>query len=78
MQLYEQGIAYEADIDRKDGSIDTDTIKQEDSYTKLTKVRKITLGSNNKPARKTTIAGGTIDLNGHILDLNGYDVTVTW
>ena len=40
LQLYEQGIAYEADIDRKDGSIDTDTIKQEDSYTKLTKVRK--------------------------------------
>ena len=40
MQLYEQGIAYEADIDRKDGSIDTDTIKQEDCYTKLTKVRK--------------------------------------
>lgn len=30
VEIYERGVAYEADINRKDGSIDTDTIKQED------------------------------------------------
>lgn len=30
VEIYEAGIAYEADIDRPDGSIDTDTIRQED------------------------------------------------
>ena len=30
VEIYEQGIAYEADINRKYGGIDTDTIKQED------------------------------------------------
>ena len=30
VEIYEQGIAYEADIYRKDGTVDTDTIKQED------------------------------------------------
>ena len=30
VEIYEDGIAYEADIDRPDGSIDTDTIRQED------------------------------------------------
>lgn len=26
VEIYEQGVAYEADIDKEDGSIDTDTI----------------------------------------------------
>jgi len=30
VEIYEIGVAYEADIDRPDGSIDTDTIRQED------------------------------------------------
>ena len=30
VEIYESGVAYEADIDRPDGSIDTDTIQQED------------------------------------------------
>ncbi|MDO5293321.1 MAG: hypothetical protein Q4F05_11285 [bacterium] len=30
VEVYEQGVAYEADIDREDGSVDTETIKQED------------------------------------------------
>ena len=30
VEIYEGGVAYEADIDRPDGSIDTDTIRQED------------------------------------------------
>ena len=30
VEIYEIGVAYEADIDRMDGSIDTDTIRQED------------------------------------------------
>ena len=30
VEIYEIGVAYEADIDRSDGSIDTDTIRQED------------------------------------------------
>jgi len=30
VEIYEIGVAYEADIDRLDGSIDTDTIRQED------------------------------------------------
>lgn len=30
VETYESGVAYEADIDRPDGCIDTDTIQQED------------------------------------------------
>ncbi len=30
VEIWEQGVAYEADIDKKDGSIETDTIKHED------------------------------------------------
>ena len=30
VEVWEQGVAYEADIDKKDGSIETDTIKHED------------------------------------------------
>ena len=30
VEIYEPGVAYEADIDRLDGTIDTDTIQQED------------------------------------------------
>ena len=30
VEIYEQGVAYEADIDRKDGSIDTETISHND------------------------------------------------
>ena len=30
VEIYESGVASEADIDRPDGSIDTDTIQQED------------------------------------------------
>lgn len=29
VEIYEPGNAYEADIDRKDGDIETDTIRQE-------------------------------------------------
>jgi len=32
VEIYEQGVAYEADIDKKDGSVETDTIYQEDIY----------------------------------------------
>ena len=38
--LEDQGYEVITASDGIDGSIDTDTIKQEDSYTKLTKVRK--------------------------------------
>ena len=30
VEIYEQGVAYEADIDKADGSIETDTIKHYD------------------------------------------------
>lgn len=30
VEIYEQGVAYEADIDKADGSIETDTIKHAD------------------------------------------------
>lgn len=30
VEIYEQGVAYEADIDKPDGSIETDTIKHSD------------------------------------------------
>ena len=30
VEVYEQGVAYEADIDKSDGSIETDTIKHSD------------------------------------------------
>ena len=30
VEIWEEGKAYEADIDRKDGSIETETIQQED------------------------------------------------
>ncbi|EJU28166.1 hypothetical protein HMPREF1153_1342 [Selenomonas sp. CM52] len=30
MEIYEAGVAYEADIDRSDGRIETDTIQHED------------------------------------------------
>ena len=36
VEIYEPGVAYEADIDRLDGSIDTDTIKQEDILIAIT------------------------------------------
>ncbi len=36
VEIYENGVAYEADIDRLDGSIDTDTIRQEDILTIVT------------------------------------------
>lgn len=30
VEIYEQGVAYEADIDKADGSIKTDTIKHDE------------------------------------------------
>lgn len=30
VEIYEHGVAYEADIDRKDGTIDTETISHDD------------------------------------------------
>ena len=30
VEIYEQGVAYEADIDKADGSIKTDTIRHKD------------------------------------------------
>lgn len=36
VEIYEPGVAYEADIDRADGSIETDTIKQEDILAAIT------------------------------------------
>ena len=36
VEIYAPGVAYEADIDRLDGSIDTDTIKQEDILIAIT------------------------------------------
>ena len=30
VEIWEQGVAYEADIDKKNGSIETDTIKHAD------------------------------------------------
>ena len=30
VEIYEQGVAYETDIDKSDGSIETDTIKHSD------------------------------------------------
>ena len=30
VEVWEQGVAYEADIDKKDGTIETDTVKRED------------------------------------------------
>ncbi len=30
VEIYEQGVAYEADIDKADGSVETDTIKHSD------------------------------------------------
>ena len=30
VEIYEQGVAYEADIDKADGSIETDTIRHSD------------------------------------------------
>lgn len=30
VEIYEQGVAYEADIDKADGKIETDTIKHAD------------------------------------------------
>ena len=30
VEVYERGVAYEADIDKADGSIETDTIKHSD------------------------------------------------
>lgn len=35
VEIWEQGVAYEADIDRADGRIDTDTIWQRDIDTVL-------------------------------------------
>lgn len=35
VEIYEQGVAYEADIDRADGTIETDTIKYSDIERKL-------------------------------------------
>ena len=37
VEIYEQGVAYEADIDRADGTIETDTIQ----YTDIEKVLNI-------------------------------------
>jgi len=36
VEIYEAGVAYEADIDRSDGRIETDTIKHEDIVATIT------------------------------------------
>ena len=36
VEIYEQGVAYEADIDKADGTIETDTIKHSDIERVLT------------------------------------------
>ena len=36
VEIYEQGVAYEADIDKFDGTIETDTIKHSDIERVLT------------------------------------------
>ena len=35
VEIYEQGVAYEADIDKSDGTVETDTIKHTDIEKKI-------------------------------------------